>query len=87
MPKVVQCTVVRFSRFFPGGFITAIVVNPPEMKLAKRTSVHCVPSQNGIWVKFQHFWPKMMVKSGLEKIVLKFLHALTMSFLLLNLYF
>ena len=27
---------------------------------------------------------KMMVKSGLEKIFLKFLHALTMSFLLLN---
>ena len=24
-----------------GGFITAIVVNPPERKLAKRTSVHC----------------------------------------------
>ena len=30
---------------------------------------------------------KMMVKSGLEKIFLKFLHALTRSFLLLNLYF
>ena len=30
---------------------------------------------------------KMMVKSGLEKIFLKFLYALTMSFLLLNLYF
>ena len=28
---------------------------------------------------------KMMVKSGLEKIFLKFFHALTMSFLLLNL--
>ena len=26
---------------FPGGFITAIVVNPPEKRLAKRTSVHC----------------------------------------------
>jgi hypothetical protein len=30
---------------------------------------------------------KMIVKSGLEKIFLKFLHALTMSFLLMNLYF
>ena len=30
---------------------------------------------------------KMMVKSGIEKIFLKFLHALTMSFLLLYLYF
>ena len=29
----------------------------------------------------------MMVKSGLEKIFLKFLHAFTVSFLLLNVYF
>ena len=37
-----QCTLHRgaFSSFFSGGFITAIVVNPPERKLAKRTSVH-----------------------------------------------
>ena len=28
--------------FFPHGFITAIVVNPPERKLAKHTSVHWV---------------------------------------------
>ena len=34
-----QCTEVRFSSFFSGGFITAIVVNPPERKLAKRMSV------------------------------------------------
>ena len=26
-------------------------------------------------VKFNHLWPKMMMKSGLEKIFLKFLHA------------
>ena len=36
-------TEVRFTSFFSGGFITAIVVNPPERKLAKRTSVHCGP--------------------------------------------
>ena len=30
---------VRFATFQAGGFITAIVVNPPERKLAKRTSV------------------------------------------------
>ena len=41
-------------------------------------------------VKVEYGWNfsisglKMMVKSGLEKIFLKFLHALTMSFLLLN---
>ena len=44
-------------------------------------------------VKMEYGWnfsisgQKMMVKSGLEKIFLKFLHALTMSFLFLNLYF
>ena len=37
--------------------------------------------------KITIFGLKMMVKSGLEKIFLKFLHALTMPFLLLNLYF
>jgi hypothetical protein len=39
--KVVQCTKVHFFSFFSGGFITDIVVNPPERKLAKRTSVQC----------------------------------------------
>ena len=34
-----QCTEVRFARFLSGGFITAIVANPLERKLAKRTSV------------------------------------------------
>ena len=37
--------------------------------------------------KINIFGLNMMVKSGLEKIFLKFFHALTMSFLLLNLYF
>ena len=36
-----QCTEMRFPSFLSGGFITVIVVNPPEKKLAKRTSVHC----------------------------------------------
>ena len=36
-----QLTEVRFASFLSGGFITAIVVNPPERKLAKRTSVSC----------------------------------------------
>ena len=37
-----QCTEVRFASFLSGGFITAIVVNPLERKLAKRTSVQCL---------------------------------------------
>ena len=36
-----QCTEVQFASFFSGGFITAIVVNPPERIFAKCTSVHC----------------------------------------------
>ena len=39
--SVPQCTEVRFASLLSGGFITAIVVNPPERKLAKRTIVHC----------------------------------------------
>ena len=34
-----RCTEVHFASFLSGGFITAIVINPPERKLAKRTSV------------------------------------------------
>ena len=34
-----QCTEVHFASFLSGGFNTATVVNPPERKLAKRTSV------------------------------------------------
>jgi hypothetical protein len=39
--KTHQSTEVYFASLFSGGFITAIVVKPPEKKLAKRTSVHC----------------------------------------------
>ena len=34
-----ECTEVRFASFLSGGFIIVIVVNPPERKLAKHTSV------------------------------------------------
>ena len=36
-----QCTEVHFASLLSGGFITAIVVNSPEKKLGKRTSVQC----------------------------------------------
>ena len=39
-----QCREMRFSSFISGGFITAIVVNPPERKLSKCTSVQCTSS-------------------------------------------
>ena len=34
-----QGTAMRFASFISGKFITAIVANSPESKLAKRTSV------------------------------------------------
>ena len=42
---------MRFASFLSGGFITDIVVNPPERKLAKRTFVHCAlkQQQQKIW--------------------------------------
>ena len=47
---------VRFASIFSSGFITAIVVNPQERKLAKGTSVHCVSAvldQFLPWFKLQ----------------------------------
>ena len=34
-----QRTEVRFASFFSGGFTTMALINPPERKLVKRTSV------------------------------------------------
>ena len=36
------CTDVHFASFLSGGFTTVAVINPPERKLAKRTSVQCM---------------------------------------------
>ena len=33
---------MHFASFLSGGFTTMAVINPPEKKLAKRTSVHWV---------------------------------------------
>ena len=38
-------TEVRFASFLSGGFTTMAVMNPPEKKLEKRTSVHCLDRQ------------------------------------------
>ena len=35
-----EYTEVRFASFLSGGFTTMAVINPPERKLAKRTSVY-----------------------------------------------
>ena len=49
-----QCTEVRFASFLSGRFTTMAVINPPEKKLAKRTSVECSVSLT--------FWLNLMVK-------------------------
>ena len=36
-----HCTEMRFASFLSGGFTTMAVINPPERKLERRTSVHC----------------------------------------------
>ena len=60
----IGCREVRFAIFFSGGFITAIVVNPLERKLAKLASVDrsclslfqtTVKSQ-GVKQAFIQFW-------------------------------
>ena len=42
MSHSVNCTEVRFASFLSGGFTTMAVIDPPERKLAKRTSVNCL---------------------------------------------
>ena len=41
-------TKVQFASFLSGWFITALVVNPPERKLAKCTSVNCWVLYSGV---------------------------------------
>ena len=40
--KLLQCTDMRFASFLSGGFTTMAVMNPPEKKLEKCTSVQYV---------------------------------------------
>ena len=55
-----ECTEVRFASWLSGGFTTRAVINPPERKLAKRTSVHCVPLVRLLTTekKCGRLWPK-----------------------------
>ena len=49
---------------YSGGFITAIVVNPPENKLSKRTSVH--------WFTVKHSKAGLQTSSNPSKLSLPF---------------
>jgi hypothetical protein len=50
LKHLVQCTEVRFVSLLSGGFTTMAVINPPERKLAKHTSVQCVELK--LWWRF-----------------------------------
>ena len=41
------CTKVRFASFLSDGFTTMAAINPPERKLSKCTSVHCLKIMQG----------------------------------------
>ena len=67
---------------------------PLPINICFMLNTHYMTNPTSVYpVKIEYGWNfcisglKMMMKSGLRKIVLKFLHALTMLFLLLNLYF
>ena len=52
----IPCTEVRFASLLSGGFTTMAVINPPEKKLANRTSVRGLCSleeidRTWIWIK------------------------------------
>ena len=59
-----HCTEVRFASFLSGGFIIAIVVNPPERKPAKRPS---------------HTVLKVKISGGFENFVVR-VQSCTFSF-------
>ena len=52
MGSNVQCTEVLFASILSGGFTNMTVINPPEKKLAKRTSVQWSKSgfRRHVWV-------------------------------------
>ena len=49
-----RSTEMRFASLFSGGFITTIVVNQPERKLAKRTSVRSTARKFLVCIKVSH---------------------------------
>ena len=58
---------VRFARFLSGGFTTMAVLNPPERKLAKRTSV-----QWGEGTYFSFYCTLFCSFIGTSKLAVKF---------------
>ena len=63
---------MRFASFLSGGFTTMAVVNPPERKLAKRTSVNCAVAfyamaEKRQFMKFFNFKPRHHAKARLRE--------------------
>ena len=51
-----QPTKVRFASFLSSGFTTMAVINPPEKKMAKRTSLQPIELPEIMAVKSRHFF-------------------------------
>ena len=61
-----------------GFYAPSSIISQTIMYLIKvyDKSDHCFPGQNGMWVNFRSTSLKMMVKSGLEELFLKFHYGL-----------
>jgi hypothetical protein len=57
--QAVDCTEVSFASFLSGGSTSMAVINLPEKKLAKRTSVHCLNFRAEIHQIFEVFFWKI----------------------------
>ena len=53
-----------FASFFSGGFITAIVVNPPERRLAKHISVQWVDGLDLEHSKIERIFAKKILETS-----------------------
>ena len=69
---------MRFASFQSGGFITAIVVNPPERKLTKRTSVHCATWNSNLLKSLRN---AMKINSSAVNLSFQIQHRSTKSFI------
>ena len=88
LQTLVKCLSLLMNKFCPMQTVKRQVQNLDTINTSYLTDSYIVFTlKMESLSKIKIFVLKMMVKSGLEKIFLKFLQALTMSFLLLNLYF
>ena len=59
LSALLNCTEVRFASFFSGGFTTMAVINQPEKKMVKRTSVNWFKLVYGLFGKSNKIVPSI----------------------------